>query len=89
MAYYWYGISGNFAKLGIAGPVAEVAWLSALQASFSFPLSNLGRRPVDVYTNIKSTTRFAPPSIGTVNSLPIRLKCSLSFPAQPTWQPYA
>jgi hypothetical protein len=89
MAYYWYGIAGNFSKLAQGGPVVEVAWMSALQNTFSFPLSNLLRRPVDVYTNIKSTTRFAPASVGTINSLPIRLKRSLSFPTQPTWQPYA
>jgi hypothetical protein len=89
MAYYWYGIAGNFSKLAQGGPVVEASWMSALQANFSFPLSNLGRRPVDVYTNIKSTLRFNPPSVGTVNSIPLFCKRPLSFPAQPTWQPYA
>jgi hypothetical protein len=70
MSYYFTGLTANYQKFGVAGAIVEAAWMAGLQANFSQPLSNLGRRPVDVYSNVKNSNRFAPPSVGALANLP-------------------
>ncbi len=87
-AYYWLGIAGNFAKLAQPGPVVEASWMSGFQANFSFPLSNLGKRPVDVYSNVKSVNRFSQDLLGTIHVIPLLNKRALAVPLDATWVPY-
>jgi hypothetical protein len=85
MAYYYFGIAGNFSKLAQGGPVVEAAWLAALQNTFSFPLSNLKARRVDVYSNVQATNRFNPPSVGSLANLPAIVKGPRLFPTAAGW----
>jgi len=58
-AYYHRGISNNFQKFGQAGAIVEAAWLEGRQANFGAPVSNLPKRPVDVYNVVTNPNRFS------------------------------
>jgi hypothetical protein len=88
-AYYYFGIANNSSKLAQGGPVVEASWLAAFQNTFSFPLSNLKARRVDVYSNIRTTNRFNPPSVGTEGVVPLLVRTLYIAPTDPAWVPYA
>ena len=89
MGYYYVGIAGNYAKLGLPGPVVEAGWMTAQQVNFSFPISNLASRKVDTYSNVKSSLRFFQGITGTNHVIPLFSKRALAVPIDPLWAPYS
>jgi hypothetical protein len=85
MAYYWEGITSNFQKFPNSGAVVEASWMGGQQANFSAPLSNLGDRRIDVYSNVKSALRFDSLLIGIFNVIPLFSKRPMIAPIDLIW----